>query len=432
MLQRRFSKWLSPAVLFMASSMVVNGGNYYYNVLLGREVGPAIFAETGLLVNLLLLLSFLGMTFQIVAAKYIVDLDDTNKEKFSSGMAFISLTTGLVLGVTLWLGANALSSFFQLSSPWVIRSFAPGIPFYFLLSVQRGLTQGREKFLPLSVSYQLEMLSRFAITFMLLLFFRIPAGIAVGLGISLSIIASALGSGKIYLSLRFQALGDETGVIIRFFLFTAGYEAVQIMINYFDILLAKHAFTALEAGYYTSLSFIGRMIYFVTWMFVMLLLPDVVNRKKQGKPYRHLLTRYVFYISLVVLSAVAVCYVAGDILVTLIFGGEYIYIAPYLWKYALATGLFAIANVYSYYHLSLNNYRPVLITGIFAISQSICLLKYHDSFHQLIDIQILFMGLALLGQLTYQMVHAHSQKAQPNRLFLLSDKSDSSLMQDLH
>ena len=398
----RLGKVLSPALIFMVSSMIVNAGNYGYNVWLGRTVGPEIFAETGLLVNLLLLLSFLGMTFQVVSAKYIVDLDNAAKETFSGWLTSVSMLLGVLFATLLWWGAAGLSEFFQLSSSWVVKSFTLGIPFYFLLSVQRGLVQGKEKFVPLSASYQVEMLGRFVLTVLLLLVFRLPAGIAVALGIALSIIIASLSSGRVSLRLRWSGLGKDRKPILYFFLFTAGYEAVQIVINYFDILLVKHSFSPLEAGYYTSLSFIGRMIYFVTWMFVMLLLPDVINRRKKGKAYEHLLVRYVMYISLFVLCAVTTCYFFGDILVIIVFGEQYVAIGSYLWKYGLATGLFAIANVYCYYHLSLGNYQPVLITGALAIAQSVCLLGYHDSFHQVIDLQILFMGLALISQWIYQ------------------------------
>ena len=53
---------------------------------------------------------------------------------------------------------------------------------------------------------------------------------------------------------------------------TACYELTQIIINNSDILLVKHYFDMLDAGLYASLALIGRVVYFVAWMFVMLLL----------------------------------------------------------------------------------------------------------------------------------------------------------------
>ena len=44
---------ISPEQLFMISVLVVNGGNYIYNLLLGRILGPEAFAEAALLITLL-------------------------------------------------------------------------------------------------------------------------------------------------------------------------------------------------------------------------------------------------------------------------------------------------------------------------------------------------------------------------------------------
>ncbi len=389
----------------MISAMVVNAGNYYYNVFLGRYVGPEVFAETGLLVTLLLLLSFLGMTFQIVAAKYVVDLTAGDKERFQRNITTISISIGLLCCLLLWGGAETLSVFFQLSNPWVIKAFASGIPFYFLLSVQRGLLQGQEKFIPLSVSYQAEMLGRFGITLAILFLIDGQAGIGVASGIAASIVFAVLFTGKVRLTFDLRSLGKTPRYVLHFFIFTALYEVVQMVINYFDILLVKHYFSSLMAGYYTSLSLIGRMIYFVTWMFVMLLLPAVVNRRKEGKPYQYLLNRYVLYISLIASAAVLSCYLFADLIVIIVFGEQYLPISPYLWKYALATSLFAVSNIFTYYHLSLNNYRPMFITGAFALLQVLSMVVFHKDFSQIIHIQIGFMAMAVLGQSIYHKAH---------------------------
>ncbi len=54
---------LTPAMIFMISTMIVNGSNYGYNLILGRLLTPAEFSEAGLLVTLFLVASFIAMTF---------------------------------------------------------------------------------------------------------------------------------------------------------------------------------------------------------------------------------------------------------------------------------------------------------------------------------------------------------------------------------
>ena len=50
------------------------------------------------------------------------------------------------------------------------------------------------------------------------------------------------------------------------------YQLHLIELKKLNILLVKHYFSNNDAGLYSSLALIGRVVYFVAWMFVMLLL----------------------------------------------------------------------------------------------------------------------------------------------------------------
>ena len=69
---------LGPEQLFMVTILLVNGGNYLYNLILGRMLGPEAFSDAAILITLLLILSFVGMTFQIVTAKYAVLFEESS------------------------------------------------------------------------------------------------------------------------------------------------------------------------------------------------------------------------------------------------------------------------------------------------------------------------------------------------------------------
>ena len=394
---------LSGSTVFMLSTLIVNAGNYLYNVFLGRTVSPEIFAETGLLVTLLLILSFLGMAFQLVTAKYIVEIAAVDRADFQKSLSWMSIATGAVLGGVMWVFAPALTNFLNLSATSSIKALALGVPFYFYLSVMRGFIQGQEQFVKLSISYQAEMLSRFVITILLIYGLGFSEAISVALSISASIVIGALTCGKPMVSLWPRKFVGMRALII-FFLFTTGYELVQMLTNYFDLILVKHYFSEEMAGLYTALSLIGRMIYFITWMFVMLLIPAVINKRKEGKPYQHLLSKYLKYIGLLIATSVVVCAVCPEFLVSCIFGKNYLSIGQYLWMYALATGLLALGNIFTYYYLSLGNYKPVMIMGVMALLQMVTITFFHDSFLQIIYLQIIYMGLALIALAGYHYV----------------------------
>ena len=278
----------------MISAMIVNLGNYLYNLIVGRMLGPSGFADASLLVTMLLVLSFLAMTFQLTAAKFSAEMDGEESQLLVSLMSRYGLVVGAVISLCMVLFSNQLQLFFQSQSAWMYIIFALCVPLYFLMSVGRGYVQGIRNFRQLSISYQVEMLIRLCGTVALLRLLDVDPAISISLGILASV---ALG----YLPIRnkrvkpISSAGRITKTLLVFATYTLVYELSQVLINNTDILLVKHYFAAEEAGLYAALAMIGRVVFFIAWMFAMILLPHVVAAEKAGKDSRSLLWKYVGY-----------------------------------------------------------------------------------------------------------------------------------------
>ena len=63
------SKLASASALLMLSMTVVNAGNYIYNLIMGRWLGPSLFADLSLIVTLLLVVTFLTAPIQMTSAR---------------------------------------------------------------------------------------------------------------------------------------------------------------------------------------------------------------------------------------------------------------------------------------------------------------------------------------------------------------------------
>lgn len=394
---------IKPEQIFMLSVLLVNGGNYLYNLILGRFLGPDKFADAAILVTFLLVLSFVAMTFQLVAAKFSVLFDHKIFKSFTSILYKRALIVGVLLALAIIIFSNELQDFFKTSSSKMFLLFGLGVPFYFLMSVNRGIYQGKKELTALSFTYQSEMISRLFITFLLLFFLNYDSSILISLGIFCSFIFGMFPFkiGSFSLKTNLTLATDKRKMVRNFFIITAFYELTQIIINNSDILLVKHFFTAYEAGLYASLALIGRVVYFIAWMFVMLLLPAVVQLKKEGKSTLPILLKYVSYIGAIALFIVVLCFFFPQQIIGLLFGNSYIEIATLLWKYALATGVFAVSNIFAYYYLSLDKYLPVVLSGLFGMLQVVLVILYHNSLVQVVNVQILAMFLLLIVQLTY-------------------------------
>ncbi|WP_203258749.1 oligosaccharide flippase family protein [Hyunsoonleella ulvae] len=395
-------KRITPEQLFMLSVLVVNGGNYLYNLILGRLLGPAEFADAAVLITFLLVLSFAAMTFQLVTAKFSVLFENELFKSFVSKVHQNALLVGFIFGLIIVVFSTSLQDVFNTSSSNMFVVFGCGVPIYFLMSVNRGIFQGKKAFKSLSITYQTEMLSRLVITLSLLYIVNIPSPIIIAIGIFLSFIFGLIPFKAGSFSLKKQTIPQAHKKAIKhFFIITAFYELTQIVINNSDILLVKHYFESYEAGLYASLALIGRIVYFIAWMFVMLLLPTVVQLKKDGKETAPILFRYVGYIAAISIAIIIVCFSAPEFIISLLFGKQYISMAPLLWQYAIATSMFAISNIFAYYYLSLDKYIPVVISGIFGLLQVALVVFFHESLAQVVHMQIVAMALLLVIQIAF-------------------------------
>ncbi|MFD0835316.1 oligosaccharide flippase family protein [Mariniflexile aquimaris] len=393
---------ISPEQLFMLSVLAVNGGNYLYNLILGRLLGPEQFADAAVLITFLLVLSFVAMTFQLVTAKFSVVFESNVFSSFISKVYKNALLVGISLGVLIIGFSNQLQAIFNTSSSSMFVIFGIGVPLYFIMSVNRGVFQGKKAFKSLSITYQGEMLSRLLITLGLIFLFNIQSSVVIAIGILISFIFGLYPFKTKHISFKMTFINPAHSKQIRnFFILTAFYELTQIIINNSDILLVKHYFESYEAGLYASLALIGRIVYFIAWMFVMLLLPTVIQLKKEGKDTAPILFKYVGYIATIALIIVLTCAIFPKLMITLLFGECYLPMAPLLWKYAIATGMFAVSNIFAYYYLSLDKYVPVIISGVFGMLQMVLVIFYHESLEQVVHMQIIAMILLLIIQITF-------------------------------
>ena len=394
---------LSTSQQFMICILFVNAGNYLYNLVLGRWLGPELFSNVALLVTLLLMLSFLAMTLQLLSAKFIIELPSEKINSFKNKLFKLSFGIGTLLTILCVFFAKNINELFHLNNPSAIYIFALGIPVYFMMSISRGLHQGKQDFTKLSQSYIMEMSGRIIVTFVLIGGTSISPTIAVSVGIVVSFLIGLFPNQFRFKKLKtsLEISSDDQKTIVKFIIITLLYECTQIIINNSDILIVKHYFNDIESGLYASLALIGRVVYFITWMLIMLLLPKVIEAKKQGDDPKKILLKYFKYIICITISLVIICFFFPQTIINLLFGKAYISMSPLLCKYAIATSLFALGNLFVYYFLSLSQYKPVVIAVFFGIAQLVLLILFHNTLETVVHVQIGLMFTFLIVMLVW-------------------------------
>ncbi len=381
MLRKKIGTLGSVSLLLMVSMTVVNVGNYVYNLLLGRWLGPALFADVSLIVTLLLVLTFITASLQMTCARYsAIHAADGNIQAGAAvyrWLTRVALGAGLAATALFTLGAPVWAAFFNTASTLPFILFGLALPFSMMQGVNRGVLQGQTRFVLLAITYQVEMWSRLLVGLLLVwLGFSVNGAV---LGISISFVFT----GKIEASTR-KALST-------FMIPALVAQVGQILINNSDLLLVRHFFSPLEAGQYAALALIGRIVFFATWSVVTTMFPLAARRQQLGQPHRHLL-----WISFGIVAGVSLPLLLGTLLfpvwiVQVLFGAAYLGISPLLWQYALATALYAMANVVVNYRLSLGMGRGTTYVIIAGSAQVVGISLFHQTLAQVVWVQVAIM-----------------------------------------
>lgn len=408
------SALLSGSVLMLISTTIVNAGNYLYNLILGRWLGPAAFSDLSLIVTLMLMVTFVTVTLQMTAAKFAAGYEARGDSAEIRGLHRWLSTwawgSGIVLALLLALGSPLWQRLFSTESPWPFVILALGIPVYFVQGIDRGVLQGQISFVRLAVTYQVEMWARLA--FGLLLVAMGFSVIGATAGITLSFVATWLVSRRVTDSLGPDGTlsKSEQRNVMVFAWPVIVANVSQILINNSDIILVKRFFEPELAGEYAALALIGRIVFFATWSVVVTLFPIVAQRHETGEPHRMLLWTglgLVLGVSAVIVGATIVM---PTWIVTVLFGEAYLAIAPLLWLYAIATMLYALANVVINYRLSAENRLGTYIAVVAGVAQVGGVALFHASQRQVVIVQIIIMGTLLAILLIWDGILAQRER----------------------
>lgn len=392
--QKGAKRLVAGGAIFFVSSTLVHLGNYVYNLIMGRWLGPEQFAEISLIVTLLLVLTFVTTTLQTTAAKFAAarhaEGDKAGLLQLRAYLLQWSRRVGWPFAALMILGSPMWASFFKSPSVWPYIILGVGIPIYLSQGVHRGILQGRTRFPRLAGSYQAEMWVRLGAAIAL-----VASGLAVNgavAALTLSFVASWLivrnGADE-----RVPPMTPERALEIRTFVTsTVALLVGEILINHSDVLIVKHFFEPADAGLYAGLALIGRVVFFATWSIVTVIFPIVAQRHQRGEPHAKLFWMAFGGVAAACVAVVVGAYMYPEPVIQILLGDAYLVMAPLLWKYALATSLFAVANTVVTYELAVGRTFGGVMTATAGGLQVILLWFVHADAAQVVHAQVFLMA----------------------------------------
>jgi O-antigen/teichoic acid export membrane protein len=392
---------LGAGALLFVSMTIVNGGNYAFNLILGRWLGPADFSDLSLIVTIVLMSGFITAAFQLTSAKFAAVYSTDNDEgRMAAARRWLRLGALLCGGVILLIfagGASYWQQFFHTQSAFIFIILGVALPIYLIQGVDRGALQGQLKFKRLAGSYQAEMWTRLIASVILVGLGYAVDGAVFAIGLSFAatwFVARQVGS---WAGKKGELSPKEKRLVAAFAGPVVLAYAGQILISNSDIIIVKRYFSPELAGQYAALALIGRIVFFATWSIVTALFPIAAKKHQKGENPRPLLLTGVGIVAVISIGIIIITWFLPENIIGVLFGSAYLSMAPLLWMYAVATALFAIANVIVNYHLSIGRSFGTWLAIGFGLIQVVLLVLFHNSLQQVILVQIALMAALLLS-----------------------------------
>lgn len=382
--------------------MLANAGNYVLNLYLGRALGPADFSDANLMVTLMLSTTALSLGLEMVTARFVARLEATHRPEAARDVVRrlrrVAWIAGVGLALVLGAGAPVWQEVFNTASPWPFVVLAAGLPCYLAQSVGRGALQGTLRFEALALTFLVEMVVRLVVGILLVALGYGVMGATIGL--SLSLVATWAVVAVLVGRVPAQRVADAlSGTELRTY---AGLVSVlllaQIVANNSDVLVAKASLSPEAAGVYAAVALVGRAIFYLAWSVATVVFP-VAAAAEPGKSG-------VLRGGLLIVGALGSACALGGLLVggpilEIVLGEDYGGVSRLLAGYAVATTLFALANLAASVRLAQGRVDASWLVMAGAVLQVALLLVLRGDATELVWAQVLAMTALVVGVSTH-------------------------------
>ncbi len=376
------------------AAFVLLGGlfNYLYQLAMGRMLPPAEYGTLISLLSLFLIISVFSQTIQTSITKFTSRFRVDNRLgrvnylwKYSLRRTFL---LGVVLFLALFLLSPLISGFLNIDNSWYWIVFASSFILAFAVAANWGILQGLQRFSPLGFSTALVGLLRLGLGVLLVYLgmglygglLCLPLAILVVLVLTLSFLRDL------------AKVGNETVKVSGLFSYAGlallALTAFAVLTN-IDVVLVKHFLSPENAGNYSAISVLGRIVLVAPMGVAIAMFPKTAELFESGKSHRPVMMKAMLLTILIGGGVVIVYWLFPDFIISHLFAGKYPLATPYLSKYGLAMAFWAISFLLMNYFLSLNRTRvayPLLGAMVLQLGL-ICL--FHSSIAQIVNIMLI-------------------------------------------
>ncbi len=373
---------------------------FLYNAYLGRVLAPEMFGVIGLIGSFLslsqILTAGLARTVTYKSAYLLGKHKTTVKEFWVNTRKSWTIVAFLLSGIWLLL-TPLLMHLFNSTDPIPFILFAPVWIIGILSAVDSGFLGGNLQFMVIAITALIEAIAKFVLAFVLVEIGK-PELVYSATPLSMTIIFAV--SWIVILRLKSEpvskAARSDMNFPMKFFSTSLLTKISSVAFLTFDVILAKIFLSPRDAGLYTLLSLVGKMIYFLGSLFAQFIIPLVSKAEGSGNSSDRVFVKLIFATTAASMVGFVFLGVFGNITVPFLFGKNTLPILPLLTIYTGAMVLTTVAvNIVSYHQIKRHNIFPV-VSFIVSVLQVVALAMFHANFEEVAYVMSIVSAIHLI------------------------------------
>jgi len=389
---------VSGSMVLLSGSGLATGVNLAYNVAVARFLGPKGFGHATAVYTLLILISAVTLSFQIVSAK-VVAQQDSPGHRSAAYRAFHlgAWGCGVFVALLLLLFEGQVAGYLKLPSPHLIALIAIGAAFYIPLGVRRGYIQGAYGFRRLATNLVVEGVVRLGGSLLLIYF---------GLGVTGVIAANSAAMAVAWLAIAPKLAVPTPGSLhssraLRELLQAMTFFSGQVLINNYSIVQVKHYFLPIDAGLYAAVAMVGRVIFTLSSAVVNSMFPLVAGTSaEERKNHKVLATSLLMVLGVGSVLALGLRMTPSGVWAHLL-GARFVTTGhvslSYLFAlFAITTVVYSLSVVIITYEMSYRIANTSWVQLAFSGALIAGIWRFHSSLEQVILVQLVLLAALLV------------------------------------
>lgn len=395
------------SIIVLGGSMVANILAYLYHLIVGRILGPVLYGELAALLSLFYILNVPSTVVQTILTKFFSVLKAKNKSGEAKYLLIRSLGIMLVLSFiglgVVAISVSAVSAFLHIESKinfyWLYFTFV----LYFIGMVPISALSAYQRFFAQSVLSSVGMGLR-----LVLAVFAAPFGVtwtlASGIIANLVTLLFTALPLQFLLKARSRAVAISRRRTVQYSVPTLITTLAIVALYNQDVLLVKHFFAPAQAGIYSSLSVLGKVIYYASSAITFVLFPVLSERKELRRGHGRLVAAALLCVGGLSGILTLFYFLFPRFVVTMLYGSAYDAAIPYVGIFGVFITFFTLDNVLISICLAVEKMGVWVISAVAVIIQLGVLFVYHHSIPSVIMVNT-YVAVGLFAVLLLYYAH---------------------------